>query len=113
MFPVIGNDNPIFGDHPKDYRGESPFLDQAELGVQTFLPLLNCHFFNVMGNGPSFCPPNLAYEHPCISVHLSYKNWTTFFPSSEGSGFKTTIPDKLGISAPSNGMLFHCHIHLH
>ncbi len=26
---------------------------------------------------------------------------------------KATIPGKLGISAPSNGMLFHCHIQMH
>ncbi len=26
---------------------------------------------------------------------------------------KATIPGKLGISAPLNGTLFHCHMHLH
>ncbi len=30
-----------------------------------------------------------------------------------GMFIKATIPGKLGISAPSNGMLFHCHMHLH
>ena len=37
------------------------------------------------------------------SASFTYPFWTV----------KVTIPGKLGISAPSKEMMFHCHMHLH
>ncbi len=60
-------------------------------------------------------------EDPCQSPLISLLALTAIRMSFVGFCsinlgkivFKATIPGKLGISAPSTGMLFHCHMRLH